>query len=56
MHLRQLEYFLKVARHRSIAAVAGELGITQPTLTKSIRLLEHELGVTLSSGCRAASS
>jgi LysR family transcriptional regulator of gallate degradation len=47
MHLRQLEYFLKVARHRSITAAAGELGITQPTLTKSIRLLEQELGVTL---------
>jgi len=45
--LRQLDYFLRVARRRSITAAASDLNITQPTLTKSIRLLEQELGVAL---------
>lgn len=47
MDLRQLEYFLKVAQRRSITAAAADLGIAQPTLTKSIKLLEQELGVSL---------
>jgi DNA-binding transcriptional LysR family regulator len=47
MDLRQLVYFLKVAQRRSITAAAAELNIAQPSLTKSIRLLEQELGVAL---------
>jgi len=47
MNLKQLEYFLAVARLRSMTAAAAELGIAQPTLTKSIRSLEQELGVKL---------
>jgi DNA-binding transcriptional LysR family regulator len=47
MDLRQLVYFLKVAQRRSITAAATDLNIAQPSLTKSIRLLEQELGVTL---------
>lgn len=47
MDLRRLEYFLSVAKHLSITAAAAELGLAQPTLTKSIRLLEEELGVSL---------
>jgi len=45
--LRELEYFLTIAEHRSFTAAAVELNITQPALTKSIRLLEDELGVQL---------
>jgi LysR family transcriptional regulator of gallate degradation len=45
--IRQLQYFLRIAERRSITAAASDLNITQPTLTKSIRLLEHELGVPL---------
>jgi LysR family transcriptional regulator of gallate degradation len=45
--LRQLEYFLRVAAHGNISAAAAELNITQPSLTKSIRLLEGQLGVRL---------
>ncbi len=48
MDIRQLDYFLKVAERRSITAAAAELNVTQPTLTKSIRLLEQGLGVPLS--------
>jgi DNA-binding transcriptional LysR family regulator len=47
MRLRQLEYFLAVARARSLTMAAAELGVSQPTLTKSMRALEEELGVTL---------
>jgi DNA-binding transcriptional LysR family regulator len=47
MHLRQLEYFLSVAKARSLTQAAAELGVAQPTLTKSIRALESELGVKL---------
>jgi DNA-binding transcriptional LysR family regulator len=47
MDLRQLEYFLQVAQRGNISAAAVDLNITQPTLTKSIRLLEQELGVKL---------
>lgn len=45
--LRELEYFLAIAERRSFTAAAAELNITQPALTKSIRLLEDELGVQL---------
>ncbi|MFO1147500.1 MAG: LysR substrate-binding domain-containing protein [Alsobacter sp.] len=47
MDLRQFSYFRAVARHRSISAAASELGVAQPTLTKSIRALELELDVVL---------
>ena len=47
MHLRQLEYFLAVAKARSLTLAAAELGVAQPTLTRSMRALETELGVKL---------
>src|SRR5215813_7834620 len=47
MDLRQLEYFLRVAQRRNISLAAAELNITQPSLTKSIKLLEKTLGVRL---------
>jgi DNA-binding transcriptional LysR family regulator len=47
MDLRQLEYFLRVAQRKNISTAATELNITQPTLTKSIKLLEDQLGVKL---------
>lgn len=47
MNLRQLEYFLVVARTGSFTAAAAELQLAQPTLTKSIKGLEGELGATL---------
>lgn len=47
MDLRQLEYFRRVAQRRNISLAAAELNITQPSLTKSIKLLEKELGVRL---------
>ena len=47
LDLRQLEYFLRVAQRKNISLAAADLNIAQPTLTKSIRLLEDQLGVKL---------
>jgi DNA-binding transcriptional LysR family regulator len=47
VELRQLEYFLRVAQRKSISLAAADLNIALPTLTKSIKLLEQQLGVRL---------
>lgn len=52
MDIRHLEYFTEVARHKSFTKAAQVLHITQPTISKMIKALEEELGVTLF--CRSA--
>jgi len=47
MNIRQLEHFLTIAECRSMTLAAAQLGISQPTLTKTVRALELELGVKL---------
>lgn len=47
MDIRHLEYFSEVARHCSFTKAAEVLHITQPTISKMIKTLEDELGVTL---------
>jgi LysR family transcriptional regulator of gallate degradation len=47
MNLRQLEYFVAIAQARGMSAAAAELGVAQPTLTRSLSALEVELGVKL---------
>lgn len=47
MELRQLEYFEAVSRLKSYTKAAGELFISQPSITVAIRKLEEELGVKL---------
>ena len=47
MELRVLQYFLAVARERSISAAAQSLHLTQPTLSRQLRELEEELGKQL---------
>ncbi|MGI6092145.1 MAG: LysR family transcriptional regulator [Veillonellaceae bacterium] len=47
MDIRHLEYFCEVARHRSFTKAAEVLHITQPTISKMVKTLEEELGVTL---------
>ncbi|NMO94469.1 cidABC operon transcriptional activator CidR [Paenibacillus lemnae] len=47
MDIRHMQYFLEVARHRSFTKAAETLYITQPTISKTIRNMEDEWGVTL---------
>ena len=47
MELRQLEYFVAVARHSNITRAADALFITQPSLSVQLHALERELGTTL---------
>jgi DNA-binding transcriptional LysR family regulator len=45
--LTQLETFHRLARLRSFSKTANELGITQPAVTRQIRILEELFGVPL---------
>jgi DNA-binding transcriptional LysR family regulator len=47
MEIRQLQYFVQVARLNSFSRAAESLFITQPTISKMIRNLEQELGADL---------
>jgi DNA-binding transcriptional LysR family regulator len=44
MTLRQLEYFIAVARTGSFTAAADQLHVSQPTLSQQVRALEAEVG------------
>lgn len=47
VELRVLRYFLIVAREENITKAANLLHVTQPTLSRQLRQLEEELGITL---------
>jgi DNA-binding transcriptional LysR family regulator len=47
MQLRQLEYFVAVARTRHFTRAAVEVHVAQPSLSKQVRSLERELGAPL---------
>ena len=47
MKLSHLRDVLAVAEHGSLRAAARALGSVQPGITRSIREIEHELGITL---------
>lgn len=47
LELRQLQLFIEVAKHKSITKAAESMHLSQPALSKSIRVLEEELGMTL---------
>ena len=47
MELRQLRYFVEVARLNSYSLASKTLFITQSTISQQIRKLEEELGVEL---------
>src|SRR4051812_45392015 len=47
MELRQVRYFLSVARHGSFTKAAAQLHVVQPALSQQVKRLEQELGVEL---------
>ena len=47
LNSRQLQAVLALARYRSFVAAASSLKISQPALTRTIKLIEVELGVPL---------
>lgn len=47
MNLRQLQHFVVLARTGNVHQASQRLSLTQPALSKSIRLLEEELAVQL---------
>ena len=47
VELKQLRHFVAVAESGGISAAARKLGLTQPALSRQIKALEDDLGVTL---------
>jgi DNA-binding transcriptional LysR family regulator len=44
MEIRALRYFVEVVRQQSFTAASKALFVTQPTVSKMLRVLEEELG------------
>lgn len=47
MEIRNIEYFLHLAKFQHVSATADFLNISQPSLSKHIHTLERELGIQL---------
>ena len=47
MEFRQLYYVTEIAKYRSFTKAAEALYITQPNISKQVKLLEDELGITI---------
>lgn len=47
MDIRQLRYFLEIAREGQITRAAKRLHMEQPPLSRQLKQMEKELGVTL---------
>ena len=47
MDIRNLAYFIEVARHKNFSKAADMLHVSQPSISKAVKDLENRLGVTL---------
>ena len=47
IRLEQLQYLLEISKSRSLTTAAEHLYMTQPALSRAIKALEDELGITL---------
>ena len=47
MEIRYLEYFIEVARQKNFSKAADEMYISQPSISKVIKEIESQFGVTL---------
>ncbi len=47
MTFQQFRYLVEIAKHNSISKAASALFVTQPSISKSVRDLEAELGITI---------
>lgn len=47
MDIRHLQYFAEVAKQMSFTKAASTLHVSQPSLSKTVKQLETELGVPL---------
>ena len=45
--VKRLRYFIAVCNHGGFSHAANVIGVAQPALTRQIKLLEQELGLTL---------
>lgn len=50
MTLQQLWYIVAIAEAGTLSGAARTLFITQPSLTKTVRELETEMGITILNG------
>jgi DNA-binding transcriptional LysR family regulator len=47
VELRQMRHVIALAEHGTLGRAAVALGMTQPALTRSLKVLEHQVGATL---------
>ncbi|MGV2720082.1 UNVERIFIED_CONTAM: LysR family transcriptional regulator, partial [Klebsiella pneumoniae] len=47
MDIRQLQYFVEVAKQKNFTKAANTLHVSQPSISKMMKALEEELGVVL---------
>lgn len=47
MTLQQFRYIVEISKHNSISKAASALYVTQPSISKAVKEIEHDLGITI---------